>query len=511
MYENGNKKPLEDVWRAWKGIKELELEDLNSFFNLAGYHGEPFVGAGAYSNKYWGGYCNHGNVLFPTWHRVYVLMVERALQSVVPDVMLPYWDETSPESLSEGIPWALTKKQVELDGVMIQNPLISFKFPVEVDDAANNLTSVFSYTKQKGYTTVRYPLSGLVGTEEARAETKAHNAKYPNYEQNVAYLNDNVTAWLNSGKTSPKAENAAQALPKVDSIHRKYLDCLNVPEYTAFSNTTSAAHWNKDKRRNVNVTALEDPHNDVHLSVGGFYKPGDPNNEFGEIAGANADMGENNTASFDPIFFFHHCNVDRMFWLWQQQNGRTDDFGIEEGDPGAKSTNPQQGPTPNFLADSELSMDTPLTPFMISPLKDQRMYTSRDVINIEKQMGVTYSKGSLEKEEALPLTQMVASAKKSRKTLLVSGINRELFTGSFLVVAYAEIDGEKRHVGTHSVLSRWSVKQCANCLNHLEVEASFSLEELSDEEIERATFSVDFVHRGGGHAHLVGYKLEVVE
>jgi len=290
--------------------------------------------------------------------------------------------------------------------------------------------------KQKGYTTVRYPLSGLVGTEEARAETKAHNAKYPNYEQNVAYLNDNVTAWLNSGKTSPKAENAAQALPKVDSIHRKYLDCLNVPEYTAFSNTTSAAHWNKDKRRNVNVTALEDPHNDVHLSVGGFYKPGDPNNEFGEIAGANADMGENNTASFDPIFFFHHCNVDRMFWLWQQQNGRTDDFGIEEGDPGAKSTNPQQGPTPNFLA---------------------------------------------------------------------------VFTGSFLVVAYAEIDGEKRHVGTHSVLSRWSVKQCANCLNHLEVEASFSLEELSDEEIERATFSVDFVHRGGGHAHLVGYKLEVVE
>ena len=37
------------------------------------------------------------------------------------------------------------------------------------------------------------------------------------------------------------------------------------------------------------------------------------------------------------------------------------------------------------------------------------------------------------------------------------------------------------------------------------------LEEFTDKEIEKATFSVDFVHRGGGHAHLVGYKLEVVE
>ena len=45
-YTKGNKKPLEDVMRAWKGIKELPPDDPRSFFKLGGYHGEPFRGAG---------------------------------------------------------------------------------------------------------------------------------------------------------------------------------------------------------------------------------------------------------------------------------------------------------------------------------------------------------------------------------------------------------------------------------------------------------------------------------
>ena len=44
-YDNGNKKELQDLMRAWKGIKELPAEDENSFFKLGGFHGEPFRGA----------------------------------------------------------------------------------------------------------------------------------------------------------------------------------------------------------------------------------------------------------------------------------------------------------------------------------------------------------------------------------------------------------------------------------------------------------------------------------
>jgi tyrosinase len=45
-FDKGNKKPLEDVMRGWKGIKELSPDGPRSFFVLGGYHGEPFRGAG---------------------------------------------------------------------------------------------------------------------------------------------------------------------------------------------------------------------------------------------------------------------------------------------------------------------------------------------------------------------------------------------------------------------------------------------------------------------------------
>ena len=28
-------------------------------------------------------------------------------------------------------------------------------------------------------------------------------------------------------------------------------------------------------------------------------------------------MSFNDLAAFDPIFFFHHCNVDRLYALWE--------------------------------------------------------------------------------------------------------------------------------------------------------------------------------------------------
>jgi tyrosinase len=43
-------------------------------------------------------------------------------------------------------------------------------------------------------------------------------------------------------------------------------------------------------------------HNAVHLWVGG-------------------DMGIVAQAAFDPIFYSHHCMIDRLWWLWQVRNG----------------------------------------------------------------------------------------------------------------------------------------------------------------------------------------------
>ncbi|GAB4208181.1 MAG: tyrosinase family protein [Roseiflexaceae bacterium] len=470
QYDKGNKKPLEDLVRAWKGIQELPATDKRSLFALGGYHGEPFQYRRAVDElsdvdryAYWGGYCNHGNVLFPTWHRVYVYKLELALQSIVPDVTMAYWDETDQYTLNNGIPSVLTQEQFELDGELIPNPLRSFTLPEALTDYLPGDERFWA--KPKGYQTVRYPLSGLVGTPKWTVITKEHNAKYPDPATNTKLLNDNILAWLHGLHPTPENPN-----PKGPGIYWLFENCLNAPNYTVFSNTTSAGQWNKERRGDV-VTALESPHNDIHLAVGGFYLP-QQNAEYGQVAGANGDMGENNTASMDPIFYFHHCNIDRMFWLWQKRHGATDKLDIISGYAGTNSSD-SQGPTPGIAPGTSLGLDTPLNPF----LKDEfgTVFTSNDCINIETQLGYTYAPGSFDEPEA-----KLSAGFQASKKLLASGIDRALFQGSFVLVAYAtETDASgnetKHYLGHYSVLSRWNVIGCANCLTHLEVVAHFPL------------------------------------
>ena len=188
-YDQGNKKPLDDLVRAWKRIQELPPRDVNCFFVLGGYHGEPFASRpdvdalpSTDTYEYWGGFCNHGNVLFPSWHRVYVWRLEQALQTVVPGVIMPFWDETDAYSLANGIPSVLTQERFELDGQAIRNPLRSYILPQHVEDDfwQDNVAGERNpYFKPPGYETVRYPLSGLVGNTVDREATRAHNDQYP--------------------------------------------------------------------------------------------------------------------------------------------------------------------------------------------------------------------------------------------------------------------------------------------------------------------------------------------
>ena len=81
---------------------------------------------------------------------------------------------------------------------------------------------------------------------------------------------------------------------------------------------------------------VEDFHDQVHVWVGG-------------------DMSDITTAAFDPIFFAHHCQIDRLWYLWQVKHG-------------------------NGSFPSEL-LDEPLVPFGKTP---------RDVLNVQA-LGYEYA------------------------------------------------------------------------------------------------------------------------
>uniref|UniRef100_A0A7M5TY65 Tyrosinase copper-binding domain-containing protein n=2 Tax=Clytia hemisphaerica TaxID=252671 RepID=A0A7M5TY65_9CNID len=122
----------------------------------------------------------------------------------------------------------------------------------------------------------------------------------------------------------------------------------------------------------------------------------------GILDGANGDMGANEVASFDPIFFLHHANIDRMFWVWQKKwhkTGREGDekFIITNDDKGSKVNGGKsggQGPTPGQNMGDDLTMDSELRPFKAK----ENFQTANGCVDIEGQLGYTYTIGSLDQE-----------------------------------------------------------------------------------------------------------------
>lgn len=97
------------------------------------------------------------------------------------------------------------------------------------------------------------------------------------------------------------------------------------------------------------------------------------------IGGWGGHMAYNQVAGFDPIFFFHHCNVDRLFALWQTANPDT------YVTPGKS----MQG-TFTIPPNTEMDQNTPLTPFRKGDGSSKySYYTSKDLRNIEE-LGYTY-------------------------------------------------------------------------------------------------------------------------
>jgi tyrosinase len=462
-YEGGDKEALETLMRAWKGIKDLPADDPHSFFMLGGYHGEPFRDQGATDPAWWGGYCEHATVLFPTWHRAYLYAVEKALQGIpgCAGVMLPFWDETSADSLANGLPGALTWETFELDGQVVPNPLRSFVLPVAIVDAVQGDDP--PYSKPVGYETVRYPLSGLVGTEAEHAATAAHNARFPDYDENVRTLNQNVTTWLNAAVVV-----GSQSIGGF--VQQKFVRCLNAPTYTLFSNTTSARAYNAKHAGGQPIVPLESPHNSIHLAIGGFDVPGAF--DASPIEGANGDMGENDTAGLDPAFYFHHCFIDYAFWTWQRRHGSTQALEIDPSDDGAgysTSSPPPAGRQP----DERLDVHSGLNPFK---RPDGTPMTSADVTDIA-QLGYAYGTGSLDQFAQPHLAAMLAGepAEGATRSVHVEGLDRSKLRGSFIISAFADVKGEMTAIGHEAVLSRWQVEGCANCMAHLKAGADFPL------------------------------------
>lgn len=453
-YKSGDKRPLENVLRAFKYMQEMDPANKQSYFTLAGYHG---VSGDGFPQ----GFCSHQNVLFPIWHRAYLLAFEQSMQDRLKEhghegwetVGLPFLDSCGDDIKQNGLPKILTDNTVTLDGQTVKNPLQSYVLQARITD---NDGVGYNYTHPKGYETVRYPFSCIRSPPEDATKAEAHNKEMMSLNH-TEMLNQNLRTWLSGGSKQ-------QSMTIID----KYKMCLQAPTYTALSNLTSAS--SATRRGQHSVVSLESPHNDLHVAIGGFTAPSAFARR-GSATGANGDMGSTNVAAFDPIFWLHHCFVDYALWRWQLLHSATDEFTIDVNDPGATGVG------------GDLSMKSPLEPF---EKPGGGFYTPTDLVNIIP-LGYTYGGGSLDKE------QLPAEAPVKDRVRLSVAFSRAQFQGSVVVHVTAVLPKKEVAIGYETILSRFNMAKCENCMLHVDCRVPFSPTGiLSAEELKVAKYRVDF-------------------
>jgi hypothetical protein len=184
--ENG---PQRDLFlQAFAFIQNLPAEDYRSYYQIAGIHGlpyEPYRGSTntkwpwTTANLSWGGYCHHGSVLFPPWHRAHMLLIESVLQKVAISIAkdfkpslqktylaaaqsmrFPYWDWSHRSVPMKGMPTIFTLKTVVVATApngskkSIPNPLRSFAVPKAVGrtQVSSNMFNRTSTNRRKAAT-----------------------------------------------------------------------------------------------------------------------------------------------------------------------------------------------------------------------------------------------------------------------------------------------------------------------------------------------------------------------
>lgn len=410
----------------------------------------------------------HGNIQFPVWHRAYIQALEDALRFHEPGVAMAFWDESDEDPYEHKVPRSFTDKTFEFeDGKFEPNPLLEYTLPARVGDTTPG--GRFDFTKRKGYTTKRYPYSGLDANPLQQELSAKHNSQF-DHDTAVKYLNKNVKNWLNTTVGYPG--------PTSGLIRHEILKSLKNSDYTTFSNVESLSQWHSD---NVGEKrgCLEAAHNYMHLALGGFTlpthledpstqpvtkppravpkppkptpKPPKPVSVEPEktpntppdwyVVNSNGDMGCNETSSFDPIFHFHHCYIDYVFYAWQRIHNKLDYVGkIPLFYPGTNTTGKEQGPSAGFGPNVQLDISSPLHPFA-NPLTGT-WYSGHDVLNLHH-LDATYDAcASLQKYiDGAPIPDVVASQGLEEKEIEVDGINRAQIHGSYIISLFGKING----------------------------------------------------------------------
>ncbi|KAF5556999.1 di-copper centre-containing protein [Fusarium napiforme] len=357
--------------RALQIFQALPFEDVKSYFQIAGIHGLPAIpwdndpvpmeASKSYNNNYSSSdgtpdfYCPHNSILFPTWHRVYVLLFEQRLweimnSDIVPHVTgdqravwqeaantwrLPYWDWAADPSVPSVVRGD-TVSIVDFDGKTVMstsNPL--YQFSTGAISTFKNTGSVplFNDRSSLGQWTIFNdpPMDFTSGTSRWGLCNDKHNKDILTKEEAAGIQNNHLVDmalqdpnWAVIKATVKDKKGKTINIPTglcgsiLDQVSRLFVPS-NFDNYAEFATT---AHSGKTEPNGW--LSLEMIHNYIHVMVGGLGWTLDPTRKMGKDTAQNSygHMSDLGMAAYDPIFWLHHCNVDRQFAIYQNNNGK---------------------------------------------------------------------------------------------------------------------------------------------------------------------------------------------
>lgn len=277
-----------DVWNMFLiGLEAMmavdESKDL-SYYQISGIHGLPHIpwqypiSSAQDPNR---GYCTHASALFSTWHRPYLILIEQVLynhavaeakkftgpdaqkyQDAAKKVRLPYWDWAA-ESTKSHLPASMT-----VETMNVIKPAPGTGEPI----TANIPNPLYSYTFTRDDYRQTYFDAGI-------------------------FRDTPGTRRQPDGSGSSRNALADQEMTNTyDSRRQNTYNLFSIPTFQGFTSNA----WDGGSAPNA-WTSIESIHNDIHSNLGG----------------AGGHMSYVDYAAFDPIFWLHHCNVDRLTAMYQ--------------------------------------------------------------------------------------------------------------------------------------------------------------------------------------------------
>ncbi|HEY0375610.1 MAG TPA: tyrosinase family protein [Pyrinomonadaceae bacterium] len=312
---------VERLRAAFRELYELNKwpEDSRNYNNLALVHQN---------------HCQHGWERFLTWHRIYLYEFEQALQDHFPDVTMPYWDWVMPQyrPAQPDKGWRVPKA---FQAFLTDDSLTFLKKHGVPTDKLKDLVRQLGKLDPAFPSLTRF-FAAVVESGVAEKYTKGDYRR-----RFIDALLDANSLWY---PLRYPGEYKGQTINQAFSYHYPSADDLKqIMSLRTFRDFGGGSLYN-----DAFGFMDQNPHNTLHLWTGGMNPLFDPNagtpkegqvpmpkdrNRAVQVAGRKfhkredlysqpqyGDMFSNLTASYDPVFWPVHANVDRLWWDWQQQH-----------------------------------------------------------------------------------------------------------------------------------------------------------------------------------------------